>query len=55
MIYYRTDVFDKINNNRIVDSFKQISQTGNTEVSSAGIPKVGPQTIWVHYYNNYIT
>ena len=31
------DVFDKINNNTIVDRFKQISETRNGEVSSADI------------------
>jgi len=31
------DVFDKMNNNMIVNSFKQISETGNREVSSSDI------------------
>jgi len=31
------DVFDKINNDTIVNSFKQISETGNREVSSSDI------------------
>ena len=31
----KTDVFDKINNKTTVNSFKQISETGNREVSSS--------------------
>ena len=31
------DVFDKINNNMIVNSFKQICETGNREVSSSDV------------------
>jgi len=31
------DVFNKINNITIVNSFKQISETGNWEVSSSDI------------------
>ena len=34
------DGFDKINNNTIVDSFKQISEAGNREVFSAGILQI---------------
>jgi len=34
------DVFDKINNNTIVDSFKQIAETGNRELSSADILQI---------------
>jgi len=30
-------VFNKINNNTTVDGFKQISETGNTELSSSDI------------------
>jgi len=31
------DIFDKINNNTIVNSFKQISETGNREVFLSNI------------------
>ena len=34
------DFFDKINNNTIVDGFKQISETRNREVSSADILEI---------------
>jgi len=33
-------VFRKINNNTTVNSFKQISETGNREVSSASILQI---------------
>ena len=35
------DIFDKINNNMIVNTFKQISETGNREVSVSDILKIG--------------
>ena len=31
------DIFDKINNNTIVNTFKQISETGNREVPVSDI------------------
>jgi len=34
------DAFDKINNNTTVNSFKQISETGNREVSSSDILQI---------------
>jgi len=40
------DVFDKINNNTIVNNFKQISETRNREVSSAYILQIDSPTVY---------